>query len=61
MSVITILLHVSATLTPPPPTFSPIKRLVIYLETRGQRLLQLLGLLLVGDLQGVQEPGASDL
>ena len=46
---------------PPPPTFSPIKRLVIYLETRGQRLLQLLGLLLVGDLQGVQEPGASDL
>jgi len=31
------------------------------LETRGQRLLQLLGLLLVGDLQGVQEPGASDL
>ena len=32
-----------------------------YLETGRERLLQLLGLLLVGDLQGVQEPGATDL
>ena len=32
-----------------------------YLETGRERLLQLLGLLLVGDLQGVQEPGATYL
>merc|ERR550534_92392 len=31
------------------------------LETRGQRLLQLLGLLLVGDLKGVEEARAADL
>lgn len=31
------------------------------LEAGGQGLLQLLGLLLVGNLEGVQEPGAPDL
>ena len=31
------------------------------LQARGQRLLQLLGLLLVRDLQGVEEARASDL
>ena len=32
-----------------------------YLQTRGKRLLQLFGLLLVRDLEGVEEPGAPDL
>ena len=34
---------------------------LLHLQARGQRLLQLLGLLLVGDLEGVEEPGATDL
>ena len=32
-----------------------------YLQTRRKRLLQLFGLLLVRDLEGVEEPGAPDL
>ena len=32
-----------------------------YLQTGGKRLLQLFGLLLVRDLEGVEEPGAPDL
>merc|ERR1712048_737930 len=34
---------------------------LLHLQTRGQRLLQLLSLLLVGDLQGVEEARTADL
>merc|ERR1719219_2115818 len=34
---------------------------LLHLQTRGQRLLQLLSLLLVGDLEGVEEARTADL
>ena len=41
--------------------FRNVSRFDTNLQARGQRLLQLLSLLLVGDLQGVQEPWAPNL